>query len=185
MYKEQLRAYNNEMEALDLEKRAALSSGSSASSGPPPSPYRYKEMKIDVWDGDYESMKRWQQQLKSQANVRGYLAQLNGTASKPDTAIQVELAEAIAASLQGDALGYLETAEESYVRLEEEERSWHAKHLVSCVCAAVRLRARGSLFRQVEDLLDPKNRCNAGDSVQVLKVTLAALIACFLIQPVF
>ena len=54
VYKEQLRAYNNEMEALNLEKRAALSSGSSASvmSGTPPSPYHYKEMKLDTWDGD-------------------------------------------------------------------------------------------------------------------------------------
>ena len=44
VYKEQLRAYNNEMEALNLEKRAALSSGASALSGPPPpSPYRSKK----------------------------------------------------------------------------------------------------------------------------------------------
>ena len=132
-----------------------------------------KEMRLDTFDGAYEGLPRWISQLRAAARLRGWLTQLEPdylSPPSPDAVVQLELESAMALSFEAAALQYYEDACEAHAGLSDEDLQFHYKaaFVLAHVAAAVRLRHRGSLFRQTTAMLDPARRCLAGDSASVL-----------------
>ncbi len=163
-FAEEMRAYSIELSefASETQRVRPSSSGSSAR----------KEIRLESYDGAYENLARWLSQLRAAARLRGWEAQLEpdwDEPPEPAPEVQLELESAMALCFESTALQSYQSAVEAHARLRKQDPRCHfrAAFVLSFVAAAVRLRFRGSLYRQATDLLDPARRCAAGDAPSV------------------
>ena len=73
------RLYSIELSVYDTELRAWMQASAPAQLPPAPSVATPKEMKVDVFDGEYAGLARWIFQIEAACLARGYVADL-----KPD-----------------------------------------------------------------------------------------------------
>ena len=136
IYAAELRAF-----AVELEAWSSLRGGFREAS---PSDSK-KEIKLDLFDGQYDVLSRWRSQLIAAARVRNWHLQLEPDYESEYTTavadVQRELEGAMAMSFESTALQYYQDAVDAHSRLSELDPrcDFRAAFVFAFVSAAVRL----------------------------------------------
>ena len=134
-----------------------------------------KPLQFSVFDGTHAKLNDWIGMVEGRLSVRSWDKQGDLTAIVAGSvhvnpAAQVAIEAALRESVTGAARLALSAALRDRQQDEEDGQRWRAPgaQLIAHVAQSIRARERGTLFRQVDAMLDPQYQCVAGDRKAVL-----------------